>query len=73
MSKAFHTLLIAQFLSALADNAMLIAAIALLQKMSAPSWHQPLLLQFFVISYILLAPFVGSFADAMPKGRVMFI
>ena len=73
MSKAFHTLLIEQFLSALADNAMLIAAIALLQKMSAPSWHQPLLLQFFVISYILLAPFVGSFADAMPKGRVMFI
>lgn len=73
MSRGFYTLLIAQFLSALADNAMLIAAIALLQKMSAPSWHQPLLLQFFVISYILLAPFVGSIADSMPKGRVMFI
>lgn len=73
MSKGFYTLLVAQFLSALADNALLFAAIALLQQMHAPEWHEPLLLQFFVISYILLAPFVGSFADALPKGRVMFI
>ncbi len=73
MSKGFYTLLAAQFLSALADNALLFAAIALLQQMNAPSWHEPLLLQFFVISYIVLAPFVGSFADALPKGRVMFI
>ncbi|PPD55783.1 MAG: lysophospholipid transporter LplT [Methylotenera sp.] len=73
MSKGFYTLLIAQFLSALADNALLFAAIALLQQMQAPEWHEPLLLQFFVISYIVLAPFVGSFADALPKGRVMFL
>ncbi|MDP1657964.1 MAG: lysophospholipid transporter LplT, partial [Methylotenera sp.] len=68
-----YTLLMAQFLSALADNALLFAAIALLVQMSAPDWHTPLLQQFFVISYIVLAPFVGSFADALPKGRVMFI
>ena len=73
MRKGFYTLLAAQFLSALADNALLFAAIALLQQMHAPNWHKPLLLQFFVISYIVLAPFVGSFADALPKGRVMFI
>src|SRR5690349_20438670 len=73
MNRGFYTLLAAQFLSALADNALLFAAIALLQKMHAPDWHEPLLLQFFVISYIVLAPFVGSFADALPKGRVMFI
>lgn len=73
MSKGFYTLLCAQFLSALADNALLFAAIALLQQLNAPGWHEPLLLQFFVISYIVLAPFVGSFADALPKGRVMFI
>lgn len=73
MRKGFYTLLVAQFISALADNALLFAAIALLGKMSAPDWHKPLLLQFFVISYIVLAPFVGSFADALPKGRVMFI
>jgi MFS family permease len=73
MNKGFYTLLVAQFLSALADNALLFAAIALLQQMNAPDWHEPLLLQFFVISYIVLAPFVGSFADALPKGKVMFI
>lgn len=72
MSKGFYTLLIAQFLSALADNALLFAAIALLAEMHAPNWHTPLLQQFFVISYILLAPFVGSIADAFPKGSVMF-
>lgn len=73
MTKGFYVLLAAQFLSALADNALLFAAIALLQEMQSPNWHKPLLLQFFVISYIVLAPFVGSFADALPKGRVMFI
>ena len=72
VSKGFVPLLIAQFLSALADNALLFAAIALLAQLNSPHWHQPLLLQFFVISYIILAPFVGGIADAYPKGRVMF-
>jgi len=73
MNLGFYIILLAQFLSALADNALLFAAIALLQEMNAPDWHTPLLQEFFVISYIVLAPFVGSFADAFPKGRVMFI
>ena len=72
MKKGFYTLLIAQFLSALADNALLFAAIALLTELNAPDWHTPLLQQYFVISYILLAPFVGTIADAFPKGGVMF-
>jgi MFS family permease len=72
MKKGFYTLLIAQFLSALADNALLFAAIALLAEINSPDWHTPLLQQFFVISYIVLAPFVGSIADAFPKGSVMF-
>ena len=72
MKKGFYTLLIAQFLSALADNALLFAAIALLAELNSPDWHTPLLQQFFVISYIVLAPFVGSIADAFPKGSVMF-
>ena len=63
----------AQFLSSLADNALLIAAIALLTTLSAPEWMTPLLKLFFVISYVLLAAWVGIFADLMPKGRVMFI
>ena len=73
MVKGFYTLLVAQFLSAIADNALLFAAIALLSKLNAPSWHEPLLREYFVISYIVLAPFVGPFADALPKGRVMFM
>ena len=72
VSKGFIPLLIAQFLSALADNALLFAAIAILAQINSPHWHQPLLLQFFVISYIILAPFVGGIADAYPKGLVMF-
>ena len=71
-SKGFYYFLSAQFLSALADNALLFAAIALLTKLNAPTWHQPLLLQFFVFAYIILAPFVGAFADAKPKKQVMF-
>jgi len=73
MNPGFYIILAAQFLSALADNALLFAAIGLLKELSAPDWHTPLLQEFFIISYILLAPFVGSFADALPKGRVMFI
>ncbi|NOT14706.1 MAG: lysophospholipid transporter LplT [Methylotenera sp.] len=73
MVKGFYTLLIAQFLSALADNALLFAAIALLAQLNAPEWHTPMLKWVFIIAYIVLAPFVGAFADAIPKGRVMFI
>ena len=73
MNRGFYTILAAQFISALADNALLFAAIALLKTLSAPDWHTPLLQEFFVIAYILLAPFVGPFADSLPKGRVMFI
>ena len=73
MNRGFYIILAAQFFSALADNALLFAAIALLMSLSAPDWHVPLLQQFFIISYILLAPFVGVFADSYPKGRVMFV
>ena len=73
MKRGFYTILAAQFFSALADNALLFAAIALLKLMSAPGWQVPVLQQSFIVSFILLAPFVGAFADSLPKGRVMFI
>jgi len=73
MNLGFYIILAAQFLSALADNALLFAAIALLKDLSSPDWHTPVLQQFFIISYIVLAPFVGAFADSLPKGQVMFI
>lgn len=73
MNRGFYTIMAAQFFSSLADNALLIAAIALLTTMNSPAWMTPLLKLFFVLSYVLLAAFVGAFADALPKGRVMFI
>jgi len=73
LSRPFYIVLLAQFLSALADNALLFAAIGLLVFFSAPDWHIPLLQEVFVIAYIVLAPLVGPFADALPKGRVMFL
>jgi LPLT family lysophospholipid transporter-like MFS transporter len=73
MKRGFYTILSAQFFSALADNVLLFAAIALLQQVNAPSWHTPLLQESFIVSYIILAPFVGAFSDSLPKGRVMFI
>ena len=73
MNRGFYTILAAQFFSALADNALLFAAIALLASFHAPPWQTPVLQQFFVFAYIVLAPFVGPFADSLPKGRVMFV
>jgi MFS family permease len=69
----FYIIMAAQFFSALADNALLIAAIFALREMQAPSEYEPLLKTFFTVSYVLLAAFVGAFADSMPKWRVMFI
>jgi MFS family permease len=73
MNRGFYTIMAAQFLSSLADNALLIAAIALLREMGAAAWMTPMLKLFFVISYVVLAAFVGAFADSFPKGRVMLI
>lgn len=73
MNRGFYTILAAQFFSALADNALLFAAIALLGNLHAPTWQTPVLQQFFVFAYIVLAPFVGPFADSLPKGRVMLV
>jgi len=73
MSPGFYIIMAAQFFSALADNALLITAIAILRDMQAPTAYEPLLKTFFTVSYVALAAFVGAFADSMPKGRVMFI
>jgi MFS family permease len=73
MKSGFYTIMAAQFFSSLADNALLIAAIALLRELQEPAWMTPALKQSFVVSYVVLAPLVGAFADSMPKGRVMLI
>ena len=73
MKRGFYTIMAAQFFSSLADNALLVAAIALLLQLAGPAWMVPMLKFVFVVSYVVLAAWVGAFADSMPKGRVMFI
>ncbi|EKU80649.1 lysophospholipid transporter LplT [Massilia timonae] len=73
MNRGFYTIMAAQFFSSLADNALLFVAISLLVAMDAPASLTPLLKLSFVLFYVLLAAFVGAFADSLPKGRVMFI
>ena len=73
MKRGFYTIMAAQFFSSLADNALLVAAIALLLQLHGPAWMVPMLKFVFVVSYVLLAAWVGAFADSMPKGRVMFV
>jgi MFS family permease len=73
MNLGFYIIMAAQFFSSLADNALLVAAIALLIQSDSPGWLTPYLKFFFVVSYVLLAPWVGAFADRLPKGQVMFV
>ena len=73
MKKGFYTIMSAQFFSSLADNALFVAAIELLKSTGSPSWHIPALSPMFALFYVILAPFLGAFADAVPKGKVMFI
>ena len=73
MKRGFYTIMSAQFFSSLADNALFVAAIQLLRSENAPPWQQAALVPMFALFYVILAPFVGAFADSMPKGRVMLI
>ena len=73
MKKGFHTIMSAQFFSSLADNALFVAAVELLRTSGAPEWQRAALVPMFALFYVILAPFVGAFADAVPKGRVMFV
>ncbi|MDX3893550.1 lysophospholipid transporter LplT [Pusillimonas sp.] len=72
MKKGFYLVMAAQALSSLADNALLIAAIALIADLQGPDWMAPMMKWWFALAYVVLAAFVGAFADSYPKGRVMF-
>jgi MFS family permease len=73
MKKGFSTIMSAQFFSSLADNALFVAAVELMRAAAAPEWQIAALVPMFALFYVVLAPFVGPFADALPKGRVMFV
>src|SRR3989338_1342153 len=73
MKRGFYTIMSAQFFSSLADNALFVAAVELLRTEGAPEWQRAALVPMFALFYVVLAPFVGAFADALPKGKVMFV
>ena len=73
MKRGFYTIMAAQFFSSLADNALFVTAVELLKTSGAAEWQRAALVPMFALFYVVLAPFVGAFADALPKGRVMFI
>jgi LPLT family lysophospholipid transporter-like MFS transporter len=74
MNKQLYPLLIAQFLSAFADNAILFTVIAMvMQSTQLPSWYVPALQSVFLVAFVLLAPWVGGFSDQHPKARVLII
>jgi LPLT family lysophospholipid transporter-like MFS transporter len=71
MKRGFFTIMAAQFFSSLADQALFVGAVQLLKSSGAPVWEQAALVPMFALFYVILAPYVGAFADAMPKGKVM--
>lgn len=73
MKKGFYTIMSAQFFSSLADNALFVAAVELLRTSGQAEWQRAALVPMFALFYVVLAPFVGAFADAVPKGKVMFV
>lgn len=73
MKKGFYTIMSAQFFSSLADNALFVAAVELLRSSGTAEWQRAALVPMFALFYVILAPFVGAFADSIPKGRVMFV
>jgi LPLT family lysophospholipid transporter-like MFS transporter len=74
MNTQIYPLLIAQFLSAFADNAILFTVIALvMHSPDLPTWYVPALQSVFLIAFVVLAPWIGSFADQHPKSRVLIL
>ncbi|MGJ0492016.1 lysophospholipid transporter LplT [Methylobacter sp.] len=74
MNRQIYPLLIAQFLSAFADNAILFTVIAMvMQSNHLASWYVPALQSVFLVAFVLLAPWVGGFADNHAKSRVLII
>jgi MFS family permease len=73
MKRGFYTIMSAQFFSSLADNALFVAAVELIRISGGAEWERAALVPMFALFYVVLAPFVGAFADSRPKGEVMFL
>jgi len=73
MKRGFYIIMMAQFFSSLADNALFVAAVELLKADNGPEWTRAALVPMFALFYVILAPFVGALADSKPKGQIMFV
>ena len=74
MNKQIYPLLLAQFLSAFADNAILFTVIALvMQSAELATWYVPALQSVFLIAFVVLGPWVGAFADNHAKPNVLIV
>jgi LPLT family lysophospholipid transporter-like MFS transporter len=72
MKRDISLLLLAQFLTAFADNAILFTAIAMVLRSGDTSgWYVPTLQASFLVAFVLLAPWVGPFSDRHPKTQVL--
>ncbi len=72
MKRGFYTLMSAQFFSSLADQALFVAAVELIKGGGGAEWQRAALVPIFALFYVILAPWLGAFADAYPKRNVMF-
>lgn len=72
MKRGFYTLMSAQFFSSLADQALFVAAVELIKSQGGAEWQRAALVPIFALFYVVLAPWLGAFADAYPKRNVMF-
>ncbi|MEO7548227.1 MAG: lysophospholipid transporter LplT [Ramlibacter sp.] len=73
MKRGFYTLMAAQFFSSLADQALFVAAVELIRSSGGAEWQRAALVPIFALFYVILAPWLGAFADAYPKRTVMFV
>jgi LPLT family lysophospholipid transporter-like MFS transporter len=73
MKRGFYTLMAAQFFSSLADQALFVAAVELIRTSGGAEWQRAALVPIFALFYVILAPWLGAFADAYPKRNVMFV
>ena len=73
MKRGFYTLMSAQFFSSLADQALFVAAVELIKGGGGAEWQRAALVPIFALFYVILAPWLGAFADAYPKRNVMLV
>ncbi|MFD0676429.1 MULTISPECIES: lysophospholipid transporter LplT [unclassified Paenibacillus] len=73
MLSPLTTLLFTQFLSAFADNMILFITLAMIKKYALPDFYIGVVQGAFLFAFVILAPFVGAFADKNAKSHVLLI